>query len=933
MLGDKEGLQSMTDTDGQRWGQLTYTSFDPGNGASGGWQLKETSGDLSNGEIQNLRSRVVTWFDPVKPLSPFPSPGELKAMPRRLTYVADEHGGGAYWHSVMAGRDSTGRPGNVFSHVVLDRAVDAPNPAIRPIELWRSPDLLCPYGPDQVSGAILTNPGCPRFGDELDRAAVLDFLFDPATWRVGVLSVLLDAVDAAMKGGRSVVLLTDSAESGALWIAAVSSLTSPRTARALSFSVYERAGVLTALFERGVHVACVPQEDSASLTQTEDFVILDEHEMPSLGEVGGQQHETRAGSRITPTPWSELAQAALVDRSTAEAAFAELDAISSRLGDPKLDPCWPLAMAAMRLPDLFGDLQTEAAAAVKRHSPLALEDDAELMALAMLTVRRESGGKASVAWDELQNGEVSPLMRDALAQIYVERVLADAGSWTGSGPVPLPQDFRPEFVNAELKVAAVETLTGISRSLSSVSGPASPSGAVRLLDFLCRAGVVGFHGEGRSDIEHAIDEAATDIVERVVTASVDDEATCSALVADAGELSSEWLTRVGLEAVQRTDRFNRAVPGDRVPAPFRSWLLWCIPSSDFDAFLRVAPQEVPAMLGEAAIWQTQTGTDNPGNARTVAALALLQGPDVRPRQASWDAVFDPAREWHVGELLDIEQRYPCRAPGSIFLRTLTSADRSPELDSLVNLILHKRGSEEVTGPEVSLAELRSLAGRSWTGTTYLTPSELAGTLLELAHLAMEYVAHDDLSSEVCDAVLVSAIVSLGESDAAQRWSHLVDGFFRDYRAHPDSNAAAILEQLVDRDLFDELALGRIVVAAAEAAPGYPHATQNHPLSTVVLTSPHGPVKLLEVPVRRALAGRRSGHGLLNSLLARELNIAMTGAVERRGDERRAEKVYEDRERFLRSWWQSMYPDTFGVVEDNSKPAFFGVFKSSNRKDR
>ena len=168
-----------------RWGQLTYASFDPDNGA-GGWQVMSTAGELSDGEIESLRQRIVTRFDSDTPLGAFPNAAELEAMPRRLTYICDGRGQGAYWHSTMAGRDATGRPGNVFSHVLLDRATAQPTPAIRPIEIWRSPGLLCPFGPEQVREAVLREDAIPSFGASLGRQDVLDFLFDQTEWRVGL---------------------------------------------------------------------------------------------------------------------------------------------------------------------------------------------------------------------------------------------------------------------------------------------------------------------------------------------------------------------------------------------------------------------------------------------------------------------------------------------------------------------------------------------------------------------------------------------------------------------------------------------------------------------------------------------------------------------------------------------------------------------------
>ena len=79
-----------------RWGQLTYASFDPDSGA-GGWQVTSTAGDLSDGEIEALRQRIVTRFDSDILLGACPNAAELQAMPRRLTYINDGQGRVAYF--------------------------------------------------------------------------------------------------------------------------------------------------------------------------------------------------------------------------------------------------------------------------------------------------------------------------------------------------------------------------------------------------------------------------------------------------------------------------------------------------------------------------------------------------------------------------------------------------------------------------------------------------------------------------------------------------------------------------------------------------------------------------------------------------------------------------------------------------------------------
>ena len=182
----------------------------------------------------------------------------------------------------------------------------------------------------------------------------------------------------------------------------------------MNFSVYERAAGLDAVFDRGVHLVGVPRADADALPKHSGFIILDEHEVPDLGEVGGRPHQAQSGSLIVPTHWSALAQAALVDRTTFAAATSMMDDVADRVGDTGQEPSWALAMAALRLPDLFGDYEAEAAAVVARHSPDSLGGDDELMQLARATMQRSSGGSAGEAWAELEQDDASRLMRQVL---------------------------------------------------------------------------------------------------------------------------------------------------------------------------------------------------------------------------------------------------------------------------------------------------------------------------------------------------------------------------------------------------------------------------------------------------------------------------------------------------------------------------------------
>ena len=43
-----------------RWAQLTYTSFDSGTGGAGGWGVKDSTGGITDSEIEGIRSRIAT---------------------------------------------------------------------------------------------------------------------------------------------------------------------------------------------------------------------------------------------------------------------------------------------------------------------------------------------------------------------------------------------------------------------------------------------------------------------------------------------------------------------------------------------------------------------------------------------------------------------------------------------------------------------------------------------------------------------------------------------------------------------------------------------------------------------------------------------------------------------------------------------------------
>ncbi|MBS9533714.1 hypothetical protein KIH27_08960 [Mycobacterium sp. M1] len=458
-----------------RYGQLSYTSFD-GAGTAGGWQIKQSVGDLSEAETELLVSGVRTVFRPAEPLPEYPSGEQLDAAPRRLAYGRSPDGAGAYWHSVAAGADSTGRPGNVFAHTVLDRTPDA-GPVLRPIELWRSPEWLRPYGAAAVAAATLP-VGPPAVGRCVTKDSVVAFALDTVTWRLPTLLGLLDAVAAALDGGAPVVLGAESADSAAQWIGLVSFLMSAGTAAALSFSTFDRADQLPAALHSGQHLTAVPLIDAEALPA--GTVFIDETALLSLGELGGQPHCTSTGQQIEVTTWSVLAQEVLLDQDEAREILDSIDRFAAATPDRGLHPAWPLAMAVASN-GAFADAHPEARQVITAHSPAGVTVDSAAAQVIRETLAELVGDTTADAWKAVEQN-LTGYAADYATRTYLCRAVADDG-WLGQpGPVPMGgRSYRgrpvPEDVSAALGPA-------LERARTDGDGP-----LITLADLLVRAGI------------------------------------------------------------------------------------------------------------------------------------------------------------------------------------------------------------------------------------------------------------------------------------------------------------------------------------------------------------------------------------------------------------------------------------------------------------
>lgn len=666
-----------------RWAQLTYASFDA-EGGRGGWQVKQTSGDLGIDERDQLSARVVTSFNSHVPVPQFATDDELANLPRRFSYTLDQAGTATYWHAVQAGTDSTGRPGNVFTHIVLDRRPREQTPVVRPIELWRSPDLLVPFGAARVAAAILTAEPFPRLGAVVTLQSTIAFVLDDTTWRVGLLCVLMDAIAEALAGGRHIVFLAESPDSAARWLGAVAHLTSASSSRQLSWSLYERAAGLDAVWARGIHFAAVPVHDAYLITATADVIVIREDETPLLGAVGDGPHTTQAGSQVAVTEWSEMAQMVLVDPDIAEATLTRMNEIIPRVGDRELALDWPLAMSVtLGGPDV-ADALPEAMQVIMRSSPAAIRQDAELFAVARGVASTTLGSSASEVWAQLLavDRTTSLLVYDLLVVGYLGLAISDREWLMQPGSVPLPAGDLTEFSgDPELHEIAATALREADDSATESFDDAVYH--LRLVDLLLRIGLLdpaGEMGPEQVALQLLLGAASERLRDRQTGPALADRvgATCPALRTGLlRRAMADW------PDPERLGSLSTCAPGQRLMPAVTGWLC----DEDITAVLlddlAHGDGRASAFELEVAIWRSGHGDTRPGLA-AIVVVGLLD------HYTAWSA-FPPAvarhcrdnlGTWSVADLAAVETAHPGALPAPYFSHVLVTAPWNPALASL-----------------------------------------------------------------------------------------------------------------------------------------------------------------------------------------------------------------------------------------------------------
>ncbi|GAB3765023.1 GAP1-N2 domain-containing protein [Microlunatus parietis] len=778
-----------------RYGRLTYTSLHGVNAAgtrisAGGWQIVQEDGGLSRDEREQLRARVATQFDAGVEIPRFPTPEQIAELPRRLVYAPVDPGaaGGAtaWWHAGPAGPDATGRPGNVFTHVVLDRTPGADEPAaVRPIQLWRSPDWLAPYGADQVSRARLGDRPRPEPGTMITADSVIRFLLDPTQFRFGVLAALLDATAAALAGGPRIVLITESTDRAALWTGAVSLLMAAHQAAGFSFSTLERISSVPNAFDQGVQLACVPVVDQdqiaaaaadprSPLRAQAPVVIIDEAEPLAIGDLDGEPHRTAAGDRITVTEWSVLAQVIFGDEAGAAWALAELDRVAARLDGAELPAAavaWPLAMAVGRAGDRFADAVREAAAVVTRTGPNGLPADEELHRTARELIGRGLGRTTADAWQIAGNPEALARVGAQTAQLimeaYVRRAVAEPDWLARPGAVPLP-DPAPRLS----MITERELIAAVGDACAAIAGAelteADRAVAVlHLIDLLARSGLD--HLEPPEPLVDALERCCHLL-------GVDQPA--APLIERAGPVSERALRWVIRPVLAGQEWVVRGTIGRRLAAPVAEWLY---PDEGAPPPLgRLAVGDDDPLRAELAYHRWTTDPDrHPAERPLVAWSALRALAPYESPPPELERAFEGGA-WPAGDLLLIRRRWPAAVGVRQWAPTVKSAPPSDDLTRLIDDLRDPllRGLDHDRQVGADLLVLRLLArDQYWLQNRRNPPDAEVQAVISGALWAWDLPGRlaEDASDALLCALVLDAVRELGLPGAKRLRSKINSG--------------------------------------------------------------------------------------------------------------------------------------------------------------
>ncbi len=414
------------------------------------------------------------------------------------------------------------------------------------------------------------------------------------------------------------------------------------------------------------------------------FVVIDETATLSLGELGGEPHRTATGQAIDVTPWSVMAQEALLDPQSALAVLDELDHRAAQTEDRDLHPAWPLAVTIAADED-FAAAHPEANAIITAHSPADIIPGSPTERLVDEALSALVGHTTPDAWKAAEQN-LPGFVGERAVLTYLCRAIGDDTWLDQLGPIPLSfNTYHGRPVPEPLAAA-------LGPALQRAGATGDPQRLLKLVDLLLRAGVD--------------DDRLTQALTERVAAQLADPHT--------GPTLARRLT-------------HRLGPETRIAAAAATLRLSCqgatqISDAVLDWFADGSTMPAPAELLGAQPWDAtwaraavcgMRAERNPSEADCFAELWWLAA-NGSPRRDELAArrIWDPAQLLAVGG---------AALSSAALLPTLLGA---PDSESLVRL------ADEITGANnddlaVACAALRMVDPASWVQRGYINTHQKA----------------------------------------------------------------------------------------------------------------------------------------------------------------------------------------------------------------
>jgi hypothetical protein len=770
------------------WAQLTYSSFDRDQG-SGGWQVKDLTGSPSDDETRLLQKSVVTGFDYHGDVSTYPSTEEITGWPRRFSFVRTPLGG-RYVHAVQAGRDSTGRPGNTYSHVSLDRRMSGPAEAdYLPIDLWKSRAFETPYGVEQILKTEVHGTPEQALGEFAGTPTALSIMSMPG-YREPLMAAI-DAVEQVQHGHGMLVLVTDRQDWAALLISAMSRLTSPGAARSLSFSLYERARALPAAKNEGITVAAVPSADLDSIDPATATFVLVDGEIP---ESSAENHVVAHGAPIPRTDFSRMVESiqaadpALLTEVVEGLSGSGIDGELSPADVNSLDIAWPLAMLIRHSTQTPFPAEAAAAAerVILRSSPISVGRSAtflpavrEVIAGAVAGVNTgHSGGVAEAGpiWAALlERGQSDSALATALLEhAYLLAAISDE-KWLDSGSAPVGDGAWWNLDDGgELRTAVQDALKAALRSCESAEY--RPDFEFKLLSFLARASLIG-------DPDRQQDPEAEQLVDAILGSNA---VRTFANSSDIPELTDVFDVSIRERLLWHISQWD--MPGCSTEFLFR--IAQSSPRSSWPKYTQAPAEgfsnlEVRLMLELVRVQGTEPGGEGPAVDAALLENAVRAAAQVHPGWNSLDSqlrmVIGDSR-LSLPTLQYLEDHYPqWLSDDRSIAKVLATEPYTPALQKYLERLLQTRREA------IPLVNLRMAARSNGTTGTLRTSS----TIVDELHLISSLELSDAVKAELAPVAWCAAL-DFAAHYGLNEYANLAVPVLPDFSRFPVTGIEAIL---------------------------------------------------------------------------------------------------------------------------------------------